>query len=584
MELLERAKVIEELKYSLTTIMDKYTKLKIELDKQKQYGLQLSASLHQAQKKKSRIMSSFRTIANSTSSSFSPASLHRVTHFSHYFPRSTCKKKIKLQIEDNNENIKKLKEELENCKKESEKKENSYISQINIINKELEKMTKKNEEFEQNFQNFKKNKKIEMEKEIENRKKIMNEEIEKYKKEIDIINLELKKVKEENNLIKNENKNVKEMKNELECNKKKERENDIIINELKMENERLKKQSALNYKLIKEENDDLIKDINKLNDVIKLMKNKEKEYKEKEEKEKKEKEEIEKKKMEEERKRKAEEKEREKDRYENAKNKFLKVLKVMRVYSNSFICKNSNSQNSSNNNNYNNNLEIVKLKEIEKKYIELKQEKDKNNENNMRNEIVHLKEIKSIKEKYEKEIKELKEDNTSLNKQINVINIKNTSYHNSNIAIKKVISDISEHFNKIMQNTQKKYENKIYNMKQKIKKIKNILIKYMNKNNNKEKEEDKNIVVINGLKEEISKIEKGKQKLEVQLSNYDIHFKKQKNEITKLKNELLETNKKLDKLKNENRWNENDKSDLDDMNKKLKKQLEMYIIENFFRK
>ena len=83
-----------------------------------------------------------------------------------------------------------------------------------------------------------------------------------------------------------------------------------------MENERLKKQSALNYKLIKEENDDLIKDINKLNDVIKLMKNKEKEYKEKEEKEKKEKEEIEKKKMEEERKRKAEEKEREKDRYQ----------------------------------------------------------------------------------------------------------------------------------------------------------------------------------------------------------------------------------------------------------------------------
>ena len=160
MELLERAKVIEELKYSLTTIMDKYTKLKIELDKQKQYGLQLSASLHQAQKKKGRIMSSFRTIANSTSSSFSPASLHRVTHFSHYFPRSTCKKKIKLQIEDNNENIKKLKEELENCKKESEKKENSYISQINIINKELEKMTKKTKNLNKIFKISKKIKKL----------------------------------------------------------------------------------------------------------------------------------------------------------------------------------------------------------------------------------------------------------------------------------------------------------------------------------------------------------------------------------------------------------------------------------------
>ena len=555
--------------------MDKYTKLKLELDKQKQYGLQLSASLHQAQKKKNnRIMSSYRTIVNSTSSSFFPASLYRITHFSHYFARSKLKKKIKVQIEDNNEKIIKLKEELENCKKESEKKENSYISQINIISKELEKMRKKNEEYEENLQNFKKMKKFELEKEIENRKKIMNDEIEKLNKEIYRINNELEKVKEENDVMKNENKNVAEMKNEIENNKKKEKEKDLLINELKMENDRLKKQSALNYKLIKEENDDLIKDINKLNDVIKLMKNKEKEYKEKEEKDKKEREEKEKKMMEEERKR----IEKEKEKNLDAKNKFLKVIKVMRVYSNSFICKNNKNNNSNNSNN--NNAEIIKLKEIEKKYNELKKEKNKSDENNMRNDIIHLKEIKSIKEKYEKEIKELKRDITSLNNQINIISINNTSYQNSNNHIKKIISDITEHFNKNMISTQKKYENKIYNMKQKIKKIKNILIKYINNNNNKEKEEDRNIVMINGLKEEISKIEKGKQKLEVQLSNYDIHFKKQKNEIIKLKNELMETNKKLDKLKNENRWNENDKSDLDDMNKKLKKQLEMYIIEN----
>ena len=137
-ELLERAKVIEELKTSLTVIMDKYTKLKIELDKQKQYGLQLSTSLRQAQKKKTRTMSSYRTIINSTSSNFGPSSLYRVTHFSHYFPRSTVKKKIKVQIEDNNE-IKKLKDELENLKKNFETKENSYIAQINIIGKENEK-------------------------------------------------------------------------------------------------------------------------------------------------------------------------------------------------------------------------------------------------------------------------------------------------------------------------------------------------------------------------------------------------------------------------------------------------------------
>ena len=68
--------------------------------------------------------------------------------------------------------------------------------------------------------------------------------------------------------------------------------------------------------------------------------------------------------------------------------------------------------------------------------------------------------------------------------------------------------------------------------------------------------------------------------MEVQISNYDINFKKQNNEISRLKNELKEANKKMDKLKNEVRWNDNDKSELDDMNKKLKRQLEMYIVEN----
>ena len=117
MELLERGKVIEELKNSLTLIMDKYTKIKSELDKQKQYGIQLSANLRQSQKKKSRTISSYRTIANSTSTSFAPFSLFRITHFSHFFARCTLKKKVKVQIDDN-DNVKKLKEELDNYKKE----------------------------------------------------------------------------------------------------------------------------------------------------------------------------------------------------------------------------------------------------------------------------------------------------------------------------------------------------------------------------------------------------------------------------------------------------------------------------------
>ena len=140
------------------------------------------------------------------------------------------------------------------------------------------------------------------------------------------------------------------------------------------------------------------------------------------------------------------------------------------------------------------------------------------------------------------------------------------------------MNDLCEQFINKINNEQKKYENKINMMKIRLKRIKNLLMKCLSKNKNKE--EDKNIFIINNLKEEISKIEKGKQKLEVQISSYDINFKKQNNEITKLKNELSLALKKVDKLKNEIKLNANDKYELDDMNKKLKKQLEMYKIEN----
>ena len=132
-----------------------------------------------------------------------------------------------------------------------------------------------------------------------------------------------------------------------------------------MENERLKKQSALSFKLVKEENDELIKDIKKLNDTISNMKIKEKEYKENEEKIKieKEKEEKElKKKQEKEIEEKIkiilEEKEKEKEKEKEVKLKKEKELKelyqnnikycklkVMRVYSNTFIYKNKNNAN-----------------------------------------------------------------------------------------------------------------------------------------------------------------------------------------------------------------------------------------------
>ena len=220
LELLERAKVIEELKNSLTVIMDKYTKLKTELDKQKQYGLQLSTSLRQAQKKKTRTMSSYRAVINSTSSNFGQHSLFRITHFSHYFARSTVKKKIKVQIEDNNE-MKKMKEELEDLKKNFENKENSYIGQINIINKEMEKLKTKNESYEEKIKEIKRKKNMEIEKEKSERKRALDEILIKNKNETERLNNEINKLKDENNLYRNDNNNVKEIKSLLEDYKKK---------------------------------------------------------------------------------------------------------------------------------------------------------------------------------------------------------------------------------------------------------------------------------------------------------------------------------------------------------------------------
>jgi len=552
--------------------MDKYTKIKTELDKQKQYGVQLSNNLRQAQRKKNRTMSSYRTIANSTSTNFyNEASMYRVTHFSHYFPRSKVKKKVKVEIDDNN-NVKKIKEELENCKKEFEKKENSYISQMNLINKKYEDIKLINENLEGNIKEIKKNKSNEIEKEIRKRERMIEDEKSKNKKEIDKMNNEIEKLKKENTLIKNDNNKVININKELENYKKKDDDNKIIINDLKMENERLKKQSSLNFKLIKEENDELIKEINKLNEELNLMKKIEKEKKLEEERKEEERKEKEKKEEEEKKKEKERKENEEKLKEEKEKNEKYKKfnnLKVMRIYSNSYKLKNVNINANANNDKKN-------YEELEKKYNELKIENNKNNENTMRIGIVHLKEIKTLKEKYEKEIKALKEKNISLNKEMKEKNTSNKISLDNNT--KKIMNDLCEQFINKINNEQKKYENKINMMKIRLKRLKNLLMKYLGKSKNKE--EDKNVVIINNLKEEISKIEKGKQKLEVQISSYDINFKKQNNEITKLKNELSLALKKIDKLKNEIKLNGNDKYELDDMNKKLKKQLEMYKIEN----
>ena len=537
--------------------MNKYTRMKAELENQKKHNIQLSTSLHKQSKRKSRIMSSSYKVNPNLNNALFPSFLFRITHFSHYFPRNKISKRTKTEVDDGNILANKIREEFDDYKKTYEKNENSYISQINTLNKKIEELEKEKEILEEKIKEIKINKNKEIEREKQNKHRLLYEEKEKHKKEIEKYNKELdtlkkeveiiKKeneiLKEENNTIKKENEDNINLKKTLEELREKEKNYEKIINELKLENEKLSKQTTLNFKLIQEENDELNKDIKKLNETIKELKTKEKEFIEKEkEKEKKEQQKVIDKK------------------YSNNN------LKVMRIFSNKFIFKNNNTSEI-----------ILKLKETEKKYNELKKAKEKENiALNNQNSILITKEIKSIKDKYEKEMKELQEKNITLNNQIKTINIKKiTSNIISKEELKKVVTEISEHFKKIMTNTQSRYENRILSMKQKLIKIRNTLNKYI-KNKNKEKEGE----IVVELKEEISQIEKEKQKMKVQISNYDINFQKQNNEITKLKNELSEANKKLNKLNNEVRWNHNDKYELNDMNKKLKKQLEMYIIEN----
>ena len=513
--------------------MDKYTKMKAELENQKKYNLQLSTSLHKQQKKKNRVMSSlYKVNPNMINNNIlSSAYLYRITHFSHYFPRSKITKKIKpgFEEESKNNNYQKMKEEFDECKKNYEKNENYFLSEISELNRKNEELIKDKEKLEENAKEIILNKNKEIEKEKQNKHRLLFEEKEKNKKEIDKLNNEINLLKDENSKIKLENDNYKNINKLFDDLKEKEKNNEKIISDLKLENERLLKQTTLKFKLVKEENDELIKDVNKLNDALNKMKLKEKDFIEKE------KQYI--------------EKENQlilkQKQYEEQKQNDLNLnkkynnnnLKVMRIFSNKFIYKNNKITEM-----------ILKLKESEKKYTQLKKEKENIEniaQNNQDNTLL-------IKAKYEKDI--------------NV----------SNNEIKNIVMELSEHFNKILIRTQSKYDNKIISMKQKLVKMKNTLMKYIKTKNSL----NNNNAIITELKDELSQMEKEKQKMKVKISNYDINFKKLNNEITLLKTELSEANKTLNKLNSEARFNYNDKYELDNMNKKLKKQLEMYIIEN----
>ena len=75
------------------------------------------------------------------------------------------------------------------------------------------------------------------------------------------------------------NQKIKGLEQEIENLQKKNKNNNTIINQQKSEIERLKKNSQLNFKLIKEDNENLLKQINLLNDNFLQIDHKKKEEK-----------------------------------------------------------------------------------------------------------------------------------------------------------------------------------------------------------------------------------------------------------------------------------------------------------------
>ena len=179
--------------------MNKYTKMKIELENQKKYNLQMSSTLLKQPKRKSRIMSSSYKVNQNLNNALMPSFLLRITHFSHFFPRNKITKKVKNEIDEYNNKIKIMKEEIDNYKKDYEKNENSYIAQINLLNKKIEEMIKEKELLEENIKEIKLNKNKEIEKEKQNKHRLLYEEKEKNKKEKDKLIKELEQLKEEIN-------------------------------------------------------------------------------------------------------------------------------------------------------------------------------------------------------------------------------------------------------------------------------------------------------------------------------------------------------------------------------------------------
>ena len=246
-ELSQRAKIIEELKTSLSIYIDKYNKLKVDFEKEKQYGINVSLGLKNSQRKKS------------TKKSFGPL---RITHFSAYYPKAVPRKKTSKPKSANE--LKELKIKYDKLKQEKENNENEWNINLNKLKVELEEANKKFSRSENEIAALLKKQKEEESSSLTTAKKL-SEEIQQKEAEI-------KKITEKlSALTKDKEKEAVEnsvLKKELERLRTQESNQKQIMITQKEEINRLKVEQMIKFQKTKEENDDLMNQIASLNDKL----------------------------------------------------------------------------------------------------------------------------------------------------------------------------------------------------------------------------------------------------------------------------------------------------------------------------
>ena len=116
-ELMQRAKVIEELKTSLAIFIDKYNKLKSDFEKEKQNGIQIALGLNAGSHRHKKLKLPFRNL--------------KITHFSGYYPK-LIKKKLNTELE-----LKELQETNQKLIQDKQQIEDELHNKIQSLENEL---------------------------------------------------------------------------------------------------------------------------------------------------------------------------------------------------------------------------------------------------------------------------------------------------------------------------------------------------------------------------------------------------------------------------------------------------------------